>query len=266
MATNSYLALACLCLCAAAGAREAASPSTCQTAGTQPPISSAKATMDQSPTDLQPRFALADAWSDAGCFSDAVQVLQAAQASHSGNKELQTRLRVAKSLVGEEHFFDNIDRANADAKLKRQTFRCSTLADLDACTEALNLKPDDPALLVAQGDAFLHAKRPADAIGRYRLAAVLAPNQHDVSAKISAAEAQLPSGPQHAAAPGNTPAARAGNTPAPGNSTQVSRGAAQAAGNAAARKPPPTLQVASTASNEPAPRRYSNAAPETRSH
>jgi thioredoxin-like negative regulator of GroEL len=104
-------------MAATAGAREAASPSSCQAAGAQSPIADLKAEVTDSPDDLKMLFSLADAWSDAGCFSDALQALQRAAPAHPGNKELETRLRVARSVVGEEHYFDDLDRANEAARV-----------------------------------------------------------------------------------------------------------------------------------------------------
>jgi hypothetical protein len=162
MAINRFWALGWVLLAGAAWSRETAPVSDCQSAAGKPSIVAAKAAVERTPGDLRAQYGLADAWSDAGCYSDAVQVLQAAQAAHPGNKELATRLRVARSLIGEEHYFDTLDRADAEAKLKRDTFRCSTLSDLEACAEAVRLKPDDAALLTAQADALMHAKRPAE--------------------------------------------------------------------------------------------------------
>ena len=252
-ATAAWLILA----AAPALSREVASPSTCQALATQSPIAGSKAAAAANPDNLQATFALADAWSDAGCFNDAVHALESAAATHPASKELDTRLRVAKSLVGEERFFDNLDKADKEAQLKRSAFRCSTLADLDACGQALQQKPDDPTLLVAQGDALLHAKRPADALGRYRLAAVIAPQQHDVEQKISTAESQLPTG----ATAGTSANADAGATAAPAKATVN-----------AAQSPSPSrpLRVAASPTNtgndERPTRHYSNAAPDSHTH
>jgi len=239
-----------LLVSATAGAREAASPPSCQAAAAQPAIANTKAALDRSPTDLPTRFRLADAWSDAGCFNEALQVLQSGRELHPESKELETRLRVARSLVGEETYFENLDRANDDAKLKRDTFRCTTLADVDACGEALRMKPEDPALLVAQGDALVRAKRPAEAIGRYRRAAALAPDLPDVASKISAAEAQ-------------SPISRPGGPAAGGGSS--------ASGEAAVARIPKAVPDARMARADAGDtshsvRRYSNADPVTRSH
>jgi predicted Zn-dependent protease len=194
MVINKLIIGGALLLLAGLGhAREAASPAACQSAGQQPPLLAAKAAVADKPDDIVASFALADAWSEAGCFNDAVQVLQTAQTQNPGNPQLQTRLRVARSLVGEEHFFDNIDRAEAAARLKRDLFRCTSLFDLEACAEAARLAPNDPAVLSAEADGLLHANRAAEAAPLYRRAIALAPAQHDLSAKLAAAEAQLPS-------------------------------------------------------------------------
>jgi hypothetical protein len=149
MATSRILALLLVLACAPAWSREAASTSECQAAAAKPAMAGALAKAARDPGDLRAQFALADAWSDAGCFNDAVTVLQSAATAHPENAELQTRLRVAKSLVGEEHFFDDLDRADSEARLKRAVFRCENLSDLEACRDALRVKPDDPAVLAA---------------------------------------------------------------------------------------------------------------------
>ncbi len=137
--------LSLLIAAAPAWTREAASVTACQSAGSRPPIAGARTAAAQNPADLQATFRLADAWSDAGCFSDALQVLQGVAEDHPGNKELVTRLRVARSLIGEEHYFDDLARVEAGARLKRAAFRCSSLADQEACNEVQHLRADDPA-------------------------------------------------------------------------------------------------------------------------
>jgi hypothetical protein len=232
MVTSKSFALLLVVASASAWSREAASTSQCEAAANQPPIAGALARTAKDPDDLRAQFALADAWSDAGCFNDAVNVLQGAARSHSENAELQTRLRVARSLVGEEHFFEDLDRADTQARLKRATFRCETLADLDACSEALRVKADDPAVLTAQGDALLRARRPSDALASYRRAEAIAPNAQGVAEKIRAAEAES----------GHVGVAAA-PTAAPG-------------GNRLAGTSPKSMN----------PRRYSNAAPAGETH
>jgi predicted Zn-dependent protease len=152
---------------------------------------------------------------------------QQAAAPTAAPTDLQAEVTAA------EHFFDHLDRASAAARLQQASARCTDQHQLDACDDALRLKPDDPALLIAQGDALMRAKRPADAIERYRLAAVIAPGENEVAAKLAAAEGRL----QPAAADAPTPAES------------------------------PTPLRAATGLGTPATlRRYSNAAPEAQSH
>jgi cytochrome c-type biogenesis protein CcmH/NrfG len=91
------------------------------------------------------------------------------------------------------------------ATLKRDSIRCRAF-DVDACYDAIRWNPGDPALLIALGDALLHAGRTADAIRNYRRAAALAPATRGLTAKINAAEAKLtskrPTGPVVSAAAG----------------------------------------------------------------
>ncbi len=77
-----------------------------------------------------------------------------------------------------------------DARLSRASQRCAQLAELISCDEALALAPQDAAALTAEADALVVQQRPGEAIGVYRRALRLAPQQAVVSAKITAAEAQ----------------------------------------------------------------------------
>jgi cytochrome c-type biogenesis protein CcmH/NrfG len=77
------------------------------------------------------------------------------------------------------------------AALKRDTARCSSQADVEACYNAIRRNPNDPALLVALGDALVRAQRLEDAIRNYRRAVVIAPGMSGVAAKISAAQEKM---------------------------------------------------------------------------
>jgi cytochrome c-type biogenesis protein CcmH/NrfG len=79
----------------------------------------------------------------------------------------------------------------AEAAAKRDSARCVTQADVDACNDAIRRNPSNPQLLVALADALLRAKRPADAVRNYRRAAALAPHMPGLAAKLSDAESQL---------------------------------------------------------------------------
>ena len=190
MATNRLLALLLVCLCRAAWPHETESPAACQAAAQRPAIAEKKAALDANATDLRIRLKLADAWGDAGCFSDALQVLEGGEAMYPGDKELQARLRVAKSLVSEQGYFDSMDRATKNATLSRATFRCAKFADINSCDEALSVQPNDPELLMAKADALVQLNRPGEAIGVYRNALPVSANREAVNAKIAVAESQ----------------------------------------------------------------------------
>lgn len=177
MAISKHLILLLALSCAAAAhSREVASTAECELAASTPPIAGAKAAVAAAPGELRAQFRLADAWSEAGCFSKALQVLSEADRQHPGDHELQTRLRVARSVVGEEKFFDNLDRAEDQARAKRNTFRCTSLQDVAACAEVVRATPGDASALVAQGDALSKAGHASEALLSYRRAASLAPD------------------------------------------------------------------------------------------
>lgn len=150
MATSKLLPLWLVLAASCAWSREAALPANCAAAGSQPPIAGAKQALATNAGDLPARFKLADAWSDAGCFADALQVLQAGQMQNSRSNELEARIRVAQSVISEQTYFDKLDQAHQEAKVSRAVFRCTKLAELASCDDALNLKPNDPALLAAR--------------------------------------------------------------------------------------------------------------------
>jgi tetratricopeptide (TPR) repeat protein len=235
MATNSrLLSLSLLLFCAAAvHAREAATSAECELAATHAPVADAKSASLASSGELHAQYRLADAWSEAGCFGNALQVLAEAARQHPGDRELQTRLRVARSVVGEERFFDNLDRAEDQARVKRNTFRCTSLQDAAACAELVRAAPDDAQAYASQGDALLKAGRTAEALDSYRRAAALAPNL-PLGDKVASLQAQL--------------ASSAGSF---GEAAQVTP-----------RQKTP-VRVARAATEKP---RYSNMEPESRSH
>ena len=110
-------------------------------------------------------------------------------------------------------------RSALAARIKRDSQRCEAHPQVDTCNDAIRWNPSDPALLVALGDAMLRAKRPADALRHYRLAAELAPKMPGLAARINSAEKR--SAPRRAVAaargvaPTRTPAAAATAPPDP---------------------------------------------------
>ena len=234
MAISSRLpALLLLLSAAAVHAREAASPAECEQAATHAPIADAKSAAAAAPGELRAQYRLADAWSEAGCFNSALQVLADASRQHPTDRELQTRLRVARSVVGEERFFDSLDRADDQARIKRNAFRCSSLQDVAACADIVRATPDDAQAFASQGDALSKAGRSAEALVSYRRAVALSPDL-PLADKIASLQAQT-----------------AGSAPAAGEAVS------------AVPRPRPPVRMARATTDPP---RFSNQEPESHSH
>jgi tetratricopeptide (TPR) repeat protein len=76
----------------------------------------------------------------------------------------------------------------AEARLDTEVARCLKLSDLVSCHAALSMKPNDPGLLAAEGDALVQLSRPGEAIGVYRNAIRSGGVQDVLSQKIAVAE------------------------------------------------------------------------------
>jgi tetratricopeptide (TPR) repeat protein len=68
--------------------------------------------------------------------------------------------------------------------------RCTKLADVSACEDALRSKPDNLQLRIAKADALLRAGRAADAVLAYRQAQALRPADEAIKTKLADAESQ----------------------------------------------------------------------------
>ncbi|MDP9065069.1 MAG: hypothetical protein M3O06_04280, partial [Pseudomonadota bacterium] len=80
---------------------------------------------------------------------------------------------------------------SADAKkLSVATYRCRSLAELVSCDAALNMRPNDPELLMAEADALMKHRRPGEAIGVYRNALKWGASAELVGTDIAAAQVQ----------------------------------------------------------------------------
>jgi tetratricopeptide (TPR) repeat protein len=162
----------------------------CQIDSQPKTVTDAWAALKRDPDDLARQLAVADALIDQGCYKEAVPVLEAGLTQRPRSSELQSRLRAARSMLSEEHFFEGLGNAQEAAKLQHSVMRCTKLSDVGACDDALHLKPDDPQLLIAKGDALAHGGRPTDAILVYLHAGGLLPGDEVVKAKLAAAESQ----------------------------------------------------------------------------
>ena len=162
----------------------------CQIDSQPKAVTDAWAALKLNPNELSRQLAVADALIDQGCYKEAVPVLEAGLAQRPNTSELQSRLRAARSMLNEEHFFEGLGNAQETAKLQHSTLRCTKLSDVSACDDALHMKPDDPQLVIAKGDALAHGGRPADAILVYLRAGTLLPGDEGVKSKLAAAESQ----------------------------------------------------------------------------
>jgi tetratricopeptide (TPR) repeat protein len=70
------------------------------------------------------------------------------------------------------------------------TFRCTNLAELVSCGAALNMKPNDPDLLIAEADVLAQLKRPGEAIGVYRNSLRRGASPEAVNPKIAVTQSQ----------------------------------------------------------------------------
>ncbi len=160
----------------------------CQAGG--PRVTSARSALAAAPASLPARFELADALVEANCFHEAVHTLEDGKAIHPRNAELTAKLRTTRSLVSEQDYFESKEQAELAARLSRNRLRCTRLADIEACDEALKLEPDDVPVLVGKGDALLDAARPGEAQAVYRQALRVAPGDGRISTQLAAAHAQ----------------------------------------------------------------------------
>jgi tetratricopeptide (TPR) repeat protein len=167
---------------------DVAKPSNCAGDPNAPELSDARAALERDPRTLAARFKLADALIQQGCFQEAVRALEEGEDIHVRSVELQVRIRNAKSMLNEQHYFEGLAHAEESARIQRSVLRCTKLGDLEACDIALASKPDDRDVLLAKADGLLQAGRPAEALPLYRRVAQLYPGSEPVNNKIAAAE------------------------------------------------------------------------------
>jgi len=80
--------------------------------------------------------------------------------------------------------------AVTEGRFEAAVSRCVKFSELVSCDAALSMKPNDPGLLVAEGDALLQLRRPGEAIGVYRNAVKTGAARDAVDLKIAAAQGQ----------------------------------------------------------------------------
>jgi tetratricopeptide (TPR) repeat protein len=187
----SLAALLLLTLLASSRVAVAASESTCVNGGQHnPDIAAGKTELQRSPTRLGKRMELANLLEKAGCYDEAVHLLEEGQKYNPFNPTLLFSLRRARNMVKEEHYFEGIDQAEAGARLSRKTERCTREGEIAACDEVLSQQPNNTKILIAKGDALVKAHRPAEASKAYIRASELTPNDTALTGKLQALQSQ----------------------------------------------------------------------------
>jgi tetratricopeptide (TPR) repeat protein len=172
-----------------APARGASDPA-CSGAEAQSDVIAARAELERTPDVLGKRIKLSDLLSDAGCYAEAIALLEAGEALQPHNSELQYRLNRVRSMIKEKSYFDGMDRAAASAELRRSLVRCAQLADLQACDAAAAEQPGNADIAFAKGDALIKSNRVDEAIAAYSHAAQLAPDNALIASRLQAAQSQ----------------------------------------------------------------------------
>jgi hypothetical protein len=105
---------------------------TCVQGGRQnPDIVARRAALKKTPTMLGKRMELAKLLQKAGCYDDAMHLLEDGQKYNPLSPILLLSLRRARNLAGEEHYLEGVERAEATARLNKnmQRIKESTVHD-----------------------------------------------------------------------------------------------------------------------------------------
>jgi len=158
----SVAALLLLTLLASSRVAVAASRSTCVNGGQQnPDIAAGKTELQRSPTRLGKRMELANLLEKAGCYDEAIHLLEEGRKYNPFNPTLLFSLRRARNMVKEEHYLEGIDRAEAGARLNRRVQALQShkdaIAPAPARTESTAHKqqPSQVAAVSAEAEAMV---------------------------------------------------------------------------------------------------------------
>jgi len=187
----SVAALLLLTLLASSRVAVAASESTCMNGGQQnKDIAARETVLQRSPTLLGTRIELANLLEKAGCYDEAVHLLEEGQKYNPLNPTLQFSLRRARNLVKQERHLEGVDQAEAGVRLNRKMERCTREGEVAACDEVLSQQPNNTKILIAKGDNLMKAHRPAEAWKSYIRASELAPKDTALTGKLQALRSQ----------------------------------------------------------------------------
>ncbi len=172
----SLAALLLLTLLASSRVAVAASESGCVNGGQKnPDIAAGKVVLQRWPSQLGKRMELANLLEKAGCYDEAVHLLEEGQKYNPYNPTLLFGLRRARNMVKEEYYLVE---------------RCTREREVAACDEVLSQQPNNTKILIAKGDALVNAHRPAEASKAYIRANELAPNNTALTGKLQALQSQ----------------------------------------------------------------------------
>ena len=184
-------ALFLLTLLASSRVAVAASESSCVNGGQQnPDIAARKTVLQRSPSLLGTRLELAKLLEKAGCFDEAVHSLEEGKKYNPYNPTLLFSLRRARTKAEEEHSHEDVERAEAGARLNRTMERCTGEHEVVACDEVLSQQPNNTKILIAKGDALMKVHRPAEAWKAYLRASELKPGDTALTGKLQALRSQ----------------------------------------------------------------------------
>jgi Flp pilus assembly protein TadD len=187
----SVAALFLLTLIASGRVAVAASESKCVNGGQQnPDIAARKAVLQRSPTLLGTRLEMAKLLEKAGCYDEAVHLLEEGKKYNPYNPTLLYSLRRARDGAKEERDLEGIHQAEASTRLNKEMERCTSEQEVAACDEVLSQQPNNTKILIAKGDALMKAHRPAEAWKAYIRASELAPNNTALTGKLQALRSQ----------------------------------------------------------------------------
>lgn len=190
MIPPGWLFVAVVGLSLGAQSAQAQAPSPCLTEPGPAPVVEAAAAVDREPADVNLRFTLADTLIAEQCYPEAVRALEAANEAFPQDRELETRLRDARSLLEEQGYFADLERAEELAAINHNLLRCRRLNDLAACDEALRARPGDADTLIAKGNALLELNRPSEALPVFSQVSQSEPGNDAASAGHDAARDQ----------------------------------------------------------------------------
>ncbi len=129
---------------------------------------------------LDPRLKFADALLAQGCYADAVRVLEEGEAIHPRNGGIQLRLRSARSMLSEQHYFDGLDRAAVTGTARAQPASVSPARRSRRLRRSAQGGAERCECARCEGGCAGQVGRIADAISVYQRALEVAPDDNSL--------------------------------------------------------------------------------------